>query len=171
MNGRVRAVIWVLLLLGVLALTPFRLLKVAGPSMEPTLRDGETYLLDQLYWKGSGIRRGDIVVVNHKGEKWVKRLVGMPGDELQVTRLPDGWILDVGNLTMNPSLRRPPGPTRRGWIEHLKVPPGELFIIGDNMGQSSDSRDQEAGSFRRADVVGVVRSFTLRRDFPFRRHR
>jgi signal peptidase I len=170
MNGRVRGVLWTLLVLCVLALTPFRLLKVEGQSMEPTLHNGETYLLDQLYWKPSGLKRSDIVVVNHREEKWVKRLVGMPGDELQIMRLADDWIYQVNNLTMNPSLRQPLGPSPRGIVEEKRVAPGEIFIIGDNMNQSTDSRTQEAGSFKLRDVVGVVRTFTLRRDFPFRRH-
>src|SRR5690348_15915829 len=106
MNGRTRAALWGALLLAVLAITPFRPLKVSGRSMEPTLHNGETYLLDQFYWKTSGLRRMDIVVVRHGQEYWVKRLIGMPGDRLQIARRPDGWITEVRNLTENPTLER-----------------------------------------------------------------
>jgi len=154
------------LLLGALALTPFRTLKVVGQSMEPTLRDGETYVLDLYYWKpGGGIRRDDIVVVNHGSEPWVKRLIGMPGDQLQITYAAREWITRVDNLTVNPSARRE---GRNVLIRQLG--PDEIFVIGDNLNRSADSTTQEAGAFLVVDVVGVVRTFTLRRDFPFRQH-
>jgi signal peptidase I len=153
------------LLIGALALTPFRPLKITGHSMEPTLRDGETYLLDQFYWKNGGIRRDDIVVVNHGEEKWVKRLVGMPGDKLQLVYAGPDMISRVDNLTVQPSLAVEGFPVRIRQLE-----PDEIFVIGDNLGRSSDSTNQEAGAFKIGDVIGVVRTFTLRRNFPYRTH-
>jgi signal peptidase I len=161
-----RSVFFGALLLGALALTPFRTLKVDGQSMEPTLLHGETYLLDLFYWKqGGGIRRDDIVVVHHGSEKWVKRLIGIPGDELQITYAGRDWISRVDNLTLNPASRRQ-GPN----ILVRSLGPDEIFVIGDNLNRSADSTTQEAGAFRPEDVIGVVRTFTLRRDFPFRQH-
>src|ERR671920_339140 len=95
MTGKVRGAILALIFAGVLALLPFRTLHIVGHSMEPTLRDGETYLLDTFYWRGSGLHYDDIIVVNHMGERWVKRLVGMPGDDLQVECRDDGYVLNV----------------------------------------------------------------------------
>ena len=148
-----------------LALTPFRPLKISGQSMEPTLHDGETYLLDHFYWRSSGVRRGDIVVVNHGEEKWVKRLLGMPGDHLQIVYTPTGRIAMVANLTVAPQLRRV-GPN----VEDRQVKPDEIFVVGDNLNQSTDSKNREAGAFELRDIVGVVRTFTMRRDFPVARH-
>ena len=133
--------------------------------MEPTLHNGETYLLDQLYWKPSHLRRMDIVVVRHGQEYWVKRLIGMPGDRLQIARRPDGWITQVRNLTENPQLEHSDEDT-----EERAVGPGEIFVIGDNLNASADSTNQEAGSFKLEDVQGVVRTFTMSRDFAFRKH-
>ena len=154
-----------LLLGGAIALTPFRPLKVAGKSMEPTMRDGETYVLDQFYWKSGGVRRGDVVVVNKMGEKWVKRLIGMPGDRLQIVWATRGWIDRIDNLTINPALQVD-GPN----VEVRQVGGDEIFIIRDNLNRSTDSSTQEAGAFHMAEVIGVVRTFALRREFPFRRH-
>jgi len=165
MHARVRYTLLGLLLIGVLALTPFRPLKISGHSMEPTLNDSETYLLDQYYWKSGGLRRNDIVVVKHGAENWVKRLVGMPGDRLQLTYRPDGWITEVSNLTVNPALEK------RGPLAEVRtVGPGELFVIGDNLNRSADSTTQEAGAFKATDVLGVVRTFTFKREFPFQKH-
>jgi signal peptidase I len=165
MSGKVRGLILGLLSVSVLSLTPFRLLKISGRSMEPTLRHGETYVLDHFYWKPGGLRRDDIVVLNHREERWVKRLIGMPGDLLQIQKLPDGWITHVGNLTVSPAQRR-----TEGLLEERRVAPDEIFIIGDNLNRSADSTVSEAGSFKLKDVIGVVRTFTLRREFPFRKH-
>lgn len=153
------------LIAGVLALTPFRPLKISGHSMEPTLRDGETYVLDHFYWKHGGLRRGDIVVVNKMGEHWVKRLIGMPGDRLQIVRSSPFWIERVDNLTDRPDL------AQEGFNVEIKQLEGdEIFVIGDNMNRSTDSTTQEAGAFHLSDVVGLVRAFPLRRKFPFRQH-
>lgn len=163
MWGKIRVSLLVLLLLGALAVSPFRVLKVTGHSMEPTLRHGETLLLDTFYWKLGGLRRNDIVVVRHGQEHWVKRLIGMPGDDLQIEQLPDGWITNLANLTVNSALRRDGGN-----LVLRKVQPGEIYVIGDNLNWSADSTNQEAGAFKMLHVIGVVRTFSLRRDFPFR---
>jgi len=165
MPAKVRFTLLGLILLAALALTPFRPLKVEGNSMHPTLLNGETYVLDQVYWKPSGLRRGDIVVVKHGQQKWVKRLVGMPGDRLQIQRRRDGWVVHVGNLTLNPAARR-----SEGFLEEITVPDSEIFVIGDNLNWSADSTSERSGSFRLEHVLGVVRTFGMRRDFPFRQH-
>lgn len=160
-----RTLLYSTLLIGALALTPFRPLKVAGRSMEPTMRDGETYVLDQFYWKQGGVQRGDVVVVNKMGEKWVKRLIGMPGDQLQVVWDNPTWISRVDNLTVNPGLRQ------QGLnVELRQLKDDEIFVIGDNLNRSTDSTTQEAGAFHLSEVVGVVRTFSGRRNFPFRKH-
>jgi hypothetical protein len=55
-------------------------------------------------------------------------------------------------------------------LEERLVEAGEIFVIGDNLNRSADSTNQEAGSFKLADVQGVVRTFGLSRDFRFREH-
>ncbi|MBM3457487.1 MAG: signal peptidase I [Armatimonadetes bacterium] len=165
MLGKLRTGSLVLLLLIALALTPFRPLKISGRSMEPTLRNGETYLLDHLYWRLGGVRRGDIVVVRHEEDKWVKRLIGMPNDELQLLYSGRGWISRIDNLTVSPADRR-----EHPAIRVRKVSADEIFVIGDNLNRSTDSTNQEAGSFRFEDIIGVVRRFNLQREFPFRTH-
>jgi len=166
MKAWARALVLLVLLAAVLAISPLRLLRIQGNSMHPTLLNGETYLLDQFYWRSGGLRRGDLVVVRHGQEKWVKRLAGLPGDELQIQRRLDAdWIMHVGNLTQNPSVRK-----TEGRLEVVRLNPGEIFVIGDNLNWSADSTNQEAGAFRLDDVLGVVRTFTFRREFGYRQH-
>jgi signal peptidase I len=163
--GKVRSVLLGVIFVIVLLLSPLRLVTVTGRSMQPTLRSGETYVLDQFYWRAGGVRRNDIVVVQRGEEQWIKRLVGMPGDQLQITYREDGWITAIDNLTTHPEARR-----QDGREEVRSVGPGEIFIIGDNLNRSMDSTTQESGAFRLKDVVGVVRTFSFRREFPFQQH-
>jgi signal peptidase I len=151
------------LFVGVFLLMPFRPLRVEGASMDPTLRHGETFVLDLAYWRlVGGLRRDDVVVVRHRDEKWVKRLIGLPGDEIQVVYLPNGLIAEVDNVSVNPSLRREGRLVRR-----RQVGPGEIFVIGDNLNFSQDSTNEK--EFELEHVIGVVRQFTLSRRFPFPR--
>lgn len=165
MSTRIRFAILGTLAVLTLAVTPFRPLKVTGSSMEPTFRDGETYVLDQVYWRPKGLRRGDIVVVRRDPEKWVKRLVGLPRDVLQLRYDGRGLLRGVANLTTHPHLRRE-GPD----LMERPVLDDEIFVIGDNLNHSTDSTNQEVGAFKLKDVLGIVRTFSLRREFPFRRH-
>ena len=126
----------------------------------------------------SGIRRGDLVVFHFPVDPsmhLVKRIVGLPGDRL---RLRQGrvWIngapLDepyafysasgVNEFRDNfPSLRETdPNLEPRWWMAlrrsvvdgELTVPPGQLFVLGDNRNDSEDSRYW--GFVPMNDVVG-----------------
>ncbi len=166
MRGYIRYLILLVLVLIVLSLLPFRPLKVDGRSMEPTLKHGRTLILDHFYWKAGGLRRGDIVVVNHGEERWVKRLVGKPGDKLQIQTYPDGWIIRVDNLTVTPDAEQV-API----VDERIMGPDEIFVVGDNLNRSTDSTSPEAGAFRLGDVVGIARDWNLSRDFPNLRRR
>jgi signal peptidase I len=123
---------------------------VIGTSMLPTLRDHDYVLLT----KGLATpRRGDIVVLNvvYQGnrEEWVKRIVALGGDHVDVR----GDIILVNGLPEQfKHLIRTNGSTSP--IESLTVPRGELFVAGDNRPVSEDSRI--VGPFPVASIKGRV---------------
>ena len=108
-----------------------RIYEVSGSSMEPTLQDGQTMIA----YKGT-LDRGDIVQMldpSGDGTKWVKRIIGMPGDRIAVW----GNYVEVNGV---------PDPTSENYQKSLLKPRvfvlygNEYFVCGDNRDVSWDSR-------------------------------
>jgi signal peptidase I len=154
-----RWIFWSFVLGVCLLVMPFRAVRVVGRSMLPTLHDGQSVLVDREYYRLTGLFRGDLVVVHHEGENWVKRLAGLPGDRLALVYGPNGTIDGVLNLSTG--LTPPPG------ARIITVRPDHLFILGDNLAISKDSRI--TGPLPLAELIGVVRAPTMGRVFPLPR--
>ena len=108
-----------------------------GESMEPNFHNGETFLWQRAAF-GPAFVRDDIVVINYPGDpehkKYVKRIVGMPGDKVTVSNgqvsindvLIDEKFLPLGTVTDNDG----------SW----QLSKGQYFVMGDNRPNSNDSR-------------------------------
>ena len=107
--------------------------------------DPPTGLVDRI-----GATLGDLVGVSRPGDKdYIKRVIGVPGDRVaccdglgRVTV--NGVAIDEPYLSSNNPLDLKPTPGYCGarWFDEVVVPPGELFVMGDNRGVSLDSRCQ-----------------------------
>ena len=107
-----------------------RVLKVAGESMAPTFLPGDL-LLTRGVGRAGLLRRGEAVVIRHGGIRMLKRVVGVPDDQVE---------LEAGRLFVNgrsvDGRRRVPGAFTAAW----RVPMGSYFVAGDNLAVSDDSR-------------------------------
>ena len=126
-------------------LQPYRPIVVSGDSMNPTLADGQWILGAR---RPPRIARGDVVVFRRGSETCVKRVVCLPGDGIEQYRLGDQWIVP-SNERARASLVRQRKPRY-----DLVVPAGHLYVVGDNLYGSVDSRTY--GPVPTADVVAVV---------------
>ncbi len=128
-----RIVLWLGLLLALL-LEPLRFAPVHGSSMEPTLTEGDLVCF-QVMEPGTLPSRGDLVVFHaptRPGKMFVKRLVGLPGDELRFT---DGLLRVNGMIMELPSTAVEPF-----FSLATRVPAGCFYAIGDHARVSYDSR-------------------------------
>ena len=123
--------------------------RVEGFSMVPTLQDGEFVLVNRLAYQMGTHQRGDIIVFHHpsgqKQEDLIKRIIGLPGDHI---RAENGSIY-VNDVQLKEAEYTKDPPAYTGdWI----VPDGQLFVLGDNRNNSSDSH--QWGFVQYDDIVG-----------------
>lgn len=105
--------------------------KVPTGSMMPTLLPGDFIFA----LPADEYRRGDIVVARDPldpGAYIVKRIVGMPGDTVEVNY---GYLSIDGQYASEPYLREPCAYV----LEPEPVPAGEILLLGDNRNESDDA--------------------------------
>jgi signal peptidase I len=114
----------------------FSTAEVEGPSMMPTLRNGDHVLITH---GDKNLKRGDVVVVrvNEEGveSELVKRVVGVPGDTVEVR----GDVAIVNGVP-EPQLGQLVKPDYAVSRQPAKVPDGYIYVMGDNRAVSEDSR-------------------------------
>lgn len=122
-------------------------IRVEGDSMEPTLHNNEFVVVNKLAYQWDEPKRGDIVVFRFPLDperRFVKRIVGLPGDFIQVE---DGTLFVDGTPLDEPYVAAAPRYSG-DWV----VGPDEVFVLGDNRNNSSDS--QNWGNLPLADIIG-----------------
>jgi len=128
---------------------------VVGDSMKPNLHNGDYLLVDEISYRFSPPKRGDIIVFRfpaYPRENYIKRIIGLPGEKIQIrdgkvtifnSKNPEGVLLNEEYLAKD---LKTTGNVLRTLAE------GEYFVLGDNRGASSDSRSW--GAVPRANIIG-----------------
>lgn len=125
---------------------------VDGPSMEPTLKNGNLLILYKLPQK---YNRFDVVIVktkiNGKKERLVKRVIGLPGDSIEYK---NSTLFINGKKVKDKFAKY----TNKFDLESLynmkRIPNGYYFVMGDNRRVSFDSRDSRVGLISEKEMVG-----------------
>jgi signal peptidase I len=126
--------------------------QVDGPSMEPNFYTGQIYFANRIVqWlngtqigkaTGFSYQRGDVVVLQIPGyPQFIKRIIAVPGDKIAIR---DGQVY-LNDSLINEEYLPPAFYTRGGDFledggEAQVIPPGSVFIMGDNRPVSYDSR-------------------------------
>ena len=129
----------------------FEPIYVDGPSMNDTLQTGDRVFVtkfDCLFGKPA---RGCVVICHYpdRSENFIKRLVGLPGDKLEIRN----GVTYINDQQLNESfITRPKTGENYGPIT---LGDDEYFVMGDNRANSNDSR--RVGPLSGSQIVGYVR--------------
>jgi signal peptidase I len=127
-----------------------RIYSIPTASMTPTLQVGDHIVVTPYH--GSNPDRGDVVVFHSPvsaDELLVKRVVGLPGDLVETHA---GRLFVRGHAAAEPYVRES---SATGTIASQVVPAGCYFVLGDNRGNSFDSR--QWGVLPRDLLIGRAR--------------
>ncbi len=147
----------------------FEPVRVEGSSMTNTLADTEVMLVNKLPYLFGDVQRGDVVVCRYPAKSntkqtvnlgaamavetytlYVKRVVALPGDTVEIKEKKlyvNGEMVEDPEF-MNSAPRADYGPR--------KLSRDEYFVMGDNRGNSHDSRASDVGPLSRSAIMGKV---------------
>ena len=115
---------------------------VPSGSMKPTIREGDHLLGSKFHSRFWAPRRGDVVVFrppeaaqrlgSADARRFVKRVIAVAGDEVEIR---EGVVRVNGEPLQEPYIAEAPVYTFPATV----VPPGNVFVLGDNRNESLDS--------------------------------
>lgn len=151
---------------------------IKGDSMDPTLKDGQHVMVNILGYKVGNIKKGNVIVFHaNKSDDYVKRVIGVPGDN--VTYKKDQLYVN-GKKVNEPYLdyneKHKQGEYITGSFETKDllnanpnsnvIPKNKYLVLGDNREVSKDSR--AFGLIDKQQIVGKVSfRFWPLNDFKF----
>jgi signal peptidase I len=146
--------------------------KIPSGSMLPTLQIGDHILVNKFIYYFEPIRRGDVIVFKYPQDEsrdFIKRVIGLPGETLEIRGrqvLINGVPLKepyavYADRSSSPILERV-------HVDPFVIPPGKLFMMGDNRDNSMDSRVWGLLDMHKIKGKAFIVYFSIRsEDIPF----
>ena len=147
-------IIIIVILLRTYIITP---VIVRGDSMYDTLKNNEVLLLSKISYRTGKIKRFDVVVIKDKSQEYIiKRVIGMPGDNIEYK----DDILYINGKEYNKKFTK--DITEDFTLEDIckinkidcndKIPEDMYLVLGDNRDVSADSRVK--GLIEKDKIIG-----------------
>ncbi len=114
---------------------------VEGPSMRPTLVNGERLVVNKFIYRFKTPERGEVLVFRYPRDPsrdFIKRVIAVPGDTVEIK---DGRVFLNGQLLNEPYILE----RIKGSYPVATVPEGHIYVMGDNRNNSEDSRFRDVG--------------------------
>lgn len=125
--------------------------KIYGQSMSPTLNEGDIVAAT----KSASYSRGDLVAFSYNNKVLTKRVIGCPGDWVDIDA--NGNVSINGEMIDEPYLQA--GAKSLGQCDislPYQVPEDTYFVMGDKRSVSVDSRLTQVGCIPRDQIVGKL---------------
>ena len=127
---------------------------VVGQAMAENLTSGDEVLINKLTYAITNPKAGDVIVFlpngNDKSHYYIRRVVGVPGDTIQIV----GGILYVNGNSYN-ELTTVASMEEAGIAEsEILLGEDEYFVLGDNRNNSEDSRYANIGNVKKEYIIG-----------------
>lgn len=137
----------------------FAAYNVKGDSMLPTLENGDKLIVNIFGYKFDKVEHGDIIIFNYEKDKYIKRIIGLPGDTLEYKEdqlyvnsvpVPESYLTEqrffLGDYPLMSDF------TLEDVTGFKVIPKNKIFVLGDNRVNSLDSR--ELGFIDSSSVIG-----------------
>lgn len=110
--------------------------KVQMSSMNPTLYENDLIIVNKIIYRFREPKRGEVVIFKPPyGDKdYIKRVIGLPKEIIEIK---DGFVFINGEKLIEPYLKN----RTLGNLPPTEIPEGMIFVLGDNRGNSLDSRE------------------------------
>ncbi|MEG0770427.1 MAG: signal peptidase I [Clostridia bacterium] len=141
----------------------FRIVGVVGESMENTLKTNDKLIISNLFYKPN---IGDVIVFipdleQYENKPFVKRIIALEGQKVDINEQ-TGEVFVDDKLIQEDYIKTPT--YNKGTQSYpVIVEKGKVFVMGDNRGNSTDSRYETVGTVDTRAIIGRC----LIRVFPF----
>lgn len=129
--------------------------KIYGNSMNSTLENGDTVLINHLRFAVTSPSRYDIIAFESSGvsssKTYIKRVIGLPGETVQIK---DGKVYINGSPLTN-DISDENIITAGLAADAVTLGDDEYFVLGDNRNNSEDSRFFNIGTVKKEDIIGT----------------
>ena len=108
----------------------------------------QAYLFKEPAYKDIIVFKSNLTMDNGKPKLLIKRVIGLPGETIEIV---DGKVFINGKQLVEEYIKEP---FTLGSVGPMIIPEGKIFVMGDNRGNSADSRDERIGLVDEKTIYG-----------------
>lgn len=123
--------------------------QVIGPSMSPTLKDGDVLIVNKIIYKFREIKRNEVVVFKYDEKLLIKRIVGLPNEHIAYN---NNVMYVNGDPVKEEFIDTTTDDFDIKELGYDVIPKGYYLVLGDNRNNSMDGRN--FGLIKKEDIIG-----------------